>query len=116
MMKDRTENIIFGLVMIGFIIFSFGSLAQHAFSQRHVTIQGEVIDADFSNDNYMIVTFDNGETYHISYYSGLGDIDLTVNSTMAIRLRYNSTWFAPNTDEIWGITSIVKVPENLSEV
>lgn len=78
---------------------------------KNETVTGEVIDVELLDD-YMIVTFDNGEIYNINYYgNGYTNIDLTVNSVMRIELHYMNPFIYPNVNNVWRVTNIVKVPD-----
>ena len=88
-----------------------GVMGQWILSIENETIIGEVIDTEFHN-NYMTVTFDNGETYNINYNgNGFDSIDLTVNSVMRIELQCSSPFIYPNVNDVWTVINIVKVPD-----
>ena len=107
---DRFQKVavIIAIVATIFVIVSV-DLFLHV---ENETVIGEVTDVEFLDD-YMAVTFDNGKTYNIAYpTSQLGSTtDLTVHSTMRLKLQKVDPIFFPNTDNVWTISNIVKVPE-----
>ena len=107
---DKGDKIF--IITIGIIILIvMGSLAQLVLSIENKTIIGEVINTEF-HDDYMTVTFDNGETYNIDYDgNGFGNVDLTVNSVMRIELQYSNPFIYPNVNNVWIVINIVKVPD-----
>ena len=96
------------VIIVGIVICS---LLYAAFTQKDVTIIGEVTSVKFFDD-YMTVEFNNKTCYNISYQREKNNnvIDLTVNSCIRVELKSISYWFAPNVDDLWDIVSIVKAP------
>lgn len=110
--KERKQSII---VMGIIVLIAIGVIGQMVLSVKEETIIGEVVNTELL-DEYMIVTFDNGETYNINYYgSGYNSIDLTVNSKMRIKLHYMNPFLYPNVNDVWRIVNIVKVPDGVTD-
>ena len=99
------------IIFVGIVILiSACVFGQWILSIENKTIIGEVADTEFYDD-YMTVTFDNGESYNINYYgNGFGNVDLTVNSRMRIELQCAYPFFYPNVNDVWIVINIVKVP------
>ena len=106
--KDMLSIMIMGIIIIGFVVVS---ICQYNSSRKYITIEDEVVDVDLSHERYMTVTFDNGESYNVEYEYYNSEVDFTVNSKMKIKLRTSSFWLHPNTDNIWSIVQIVKIPD-----
>lgn len=103
------------IIISAILIFSFFILNIYQceiLSGKDVAIEGTVTNAVFS-DKYMTITFNNNKTYNIRYETYEDTTtDFTVHSKMYIKLHYSSWWLWPNADEVWGIQTIVKVPDN----
>lgn len=103
--------VIFSLI----IVFLILNLIQLWVTEEYETNIGEVTNVDFKDD-YMVVTFDNGDVYNINYHlAHTEEIDLTVNSKMRIELRKQSCFIFPNNDNRWDIITITKVPDGVIE-
>ena len=124
-MKERTSNILF---MIGVIVFFAGLISIPIFlvgnitvgyETRYIVVEGEITDVEYvMKDNgkidYLVVTFDNGETYKVRTVERY--TDFTVNSKLIIELSngYKRTWFWEEfepIDDIYSISDMVKVPD-----
>lgn len=110
MKQETKDTLIFWSVVIGCVMAFILFLIASAPSRDTVIIEDEVVDVDLSNDEYMIVTFSNGDSYNIDYSFYSDEIDFTVNSKMKIKLSYTESWLFKNTDEIWHIVQVVKIP------
>ena len=116
-----TEKVVSGkldLELVGILIFIFALILvlvsimlSASDSYKSIVIENKVKDVDISNDDYMTITFDNDESYRVSYDYYDKETDLTVNSEMKIKLSYRSCWAFPNTDNVWNIVQIVKIPD-----
>lgn len=103
---DKTFILVMAIIIL-IIVVVFG---QMVLSIEDKTVIGEVTDTVFYDD-YMAVTFDNGESYNINYHgNGFDSIDLTVNSRMRVELQYANPFFYPNVNDVWIVINIVKVP------
>ena len=102
------EFIIFVIIMtiIAVIIF------QPVTTVKFETIQGDVVKTKYIEDkDYLEVTFDNGKTYNLKCTDDY--VDLTDDSTLILKLHYMSWFLMPNTDNVWDIWEIIKVPEEI---
>ena len=107
---DKIDKIFFTIMAIA-ILIAVGVIGQMVLSIENKTIIGEVTDTVFYDD-YMAVTFDNGEVYNINYNgNGFDSIDLTVNSRMRVELHYANPFIYPNVNDVWIVINIVKVPD-----
>ena len=100
------------IIFIGIIILIITCVfVQWILSTEEKIIIGEVVDIELYDD-YMTVTFNNGESYNINYYGNrFGNVDLTVSSRMRIELQYGDPFFYPNVNDVWIAINIVKVPD-----
>ena len=115
-MIEKYILLIFAIGCLCFAIFAFIDIEIVMGSQEVIVVEGEVINVDVYND-YLDITFDNGETYKVKYPSGWGtkSIDLTVNSKLIVKMsRYTKDGFFIKSSD-WKIDSIVKVPDNTVE-
>ena len=106
------DTLVFWIVVVVVVCVAVVSAHQWTMSFEEVIIEGKVVDVDISNRKYMEVTFDNGEVYRIKTNYESTIVDFTVNSKLIIKLEYSSFWLVPNTDNIWGLTRMVKVPSD----
>jgi len=99
------------VIIIIVVIAIFGiNVTQVVFSSKNEEIIGSVTNVDFKKD-WMTVTFDNNDIYNIYYPGPTMEYDFTDNSTLRIDLRQTSFWLTPNTNNVWSISSVIKVPE-----
>lgn len=106
-MKIYASDLILPVYVI-FVIFVVSLVASQYFSGEDEMIESSVVDVDISNEEYMVISFDNGESYNVAY--GDENLDFTVNSELIVYLHFDETWLIPNTDKIWGVKQIIKVP------
>ena len=90
------------------IIFVGANLVQLTLSLKKVSIEGEITDYEIY-DNYMILEFNDKESYRVGRTSGF--TDFTVNSKLVVKLASYSWWLLPNTNNEWRIISILKMPD-----
>ncbi len=116
---DRFHKIsdIICIVAICILTFTVFSAILCHFANVEITVISKVTDVIFF-DKHMFVIFDNGESYNIDYpstgYRLSGELDFTVNSKMRIKLALYDTWWW-QTDNIWEVVSMVKVPSKVGE-
>jgi len=99
---------IFGTLILIALIIS-GLIYWIGSDDEYITVEGKIIDVDLKESSLLgfdilIITFDNGETYHIANTLGR-DVDFTVNSKFIIKL------FRSDVDSYWTIEQIYRVPE-----
>lgn len=121
-MEDDTKigMLYFGLMILIMLIIGFTLYCIiTSLETSYIVIEGEVINSEaILKDNgelkYLLVTFDNNESYKIEIRD---DIDLTVNSRLIIELGNTGTrfwvWDDYYYDDVYYIHNVVKVPENL---
>ena len=120
MEKKRKDLLIqFGVIFVFCVVgFWFINIMVFGFESRYVVIDSEITNIETVIDDkgkldYLIVDFDNNETYKISI--GRDDVDLTVNSNIIIELgsSYERSWFwedfKPSSD-IFYISRVIKIP------
>ena len=103
------------IILIIFIIFLALNAIQYGLTFENKTIEGQVIHTDYVIDkNYLIVEFSDGNTYNLQFsdYHNTYN-DLTDNSKLIINIHKASWWLSPNTNDIWIVDSIIKVPEEI---
>lgn len=115
--EGREENPLVGilftivvLLVVGFFVFN----TTQSHSSREIVVSGEITNADydFKNDELFVnITFNNTKNYNLKIYK---DVDLTVNSTIVLKLRqYGSrgwVWEDFNWKEYYVIDRILKIP------
>lgn len=82
---------------------------------KEIIIEGRVVDASM-DDYWMVITFDNNESYRIHYEFQETLYDFTVNSKMIIKLTYFDCILLPNTNDVWDVDTMIKVDENPGEL
>lgn len=105
-------GLFFGALIATVCILIIGGVVSDLLSARCVDVDSKVTNV-VMNTNFMTVTFANNETYNINFqHSSSSNYDSTVDfdqsSKILVRLRYSNGWFSPNTDDCWGIVSLVK--------
>ena len=101
---DIGDKLALGTILVFFVVFIFIFVTVEITNE---IVEGEVIDA-YAEDYYVVVTFDNGETYNINFDSR--ELDFTVNSELHIKLIKRNWFLWPNNDDVWHVGGYVKVP------
>jgi len=101
------DDLIAIIVLIAMIVFIV-NFVQFELSREETTIEGEITDYEIFDD-YMILEFNENESYRVSRASGF--TDFTVNSKLIVKFVSYSWWLLPNTNNEWHITSILKMPD-----
>jgi hypothetical protein len=111
-MENKAIRIFFAFL----IIFVIANSLQFVLSLEEITVEGKIIKTNYNEEkHYLEATFDNGKTYRLSLGTRTGDIkyvDLTVNSKLILNLQKGSWWLMSNTDNVWTINEVIKVPDN----
>jgi len=100
--------VIFLLLGCGLV---FGTLYQ--LSQiEYKSIKGKVTHTEIiENKDYIKVTFDNGQKYNLAFDGFSTYTNIDDNATMIFSMCKSSTWLFPNSDNVWSVYKVIKVPE-----
>ena len=103
-----TAGLFVGAFLCALLIIFVGGLGSHITSIKTKTIESKVISIDVET-NWYLLKFANGESYKINKYSYTGNVlDLDKSEHTIIEMRWSSGWLSPNSDDLWGITGVIK--------
>jgi len=98
------------LIIICISVVASGFISDQI-TEKKVEIDSKVYSVQMHGILYATVVFTNGQTYNINIptaSNGVSTLDLDNGEHVLIKLRWSSVWFDSNSNDCWGVESIVK--------